>query len=176
MVSTYFLGNFRGDDSVRPDRNRLLISQTERIPGLVTEHGKEIGTMKQKLIERKLYRHTGTEGPRHDPYGYEEFEMEEIYEGLNGIEKTEKEAHLGLAVYFKIDDKDVSLEEFETSLGVSLKVWCAAILKSLEPPNKCPDCNSKLVSGSGYVGEELLYCPNGHGIFWSEEVTLSMIE
>ena len=36
------------------------------------------------------------------------------------------------------------------------------------PPERCPKCGAALESGDGYVGEEVLYCPNGHGIFWED--------
>lgn len=33
-------------------------------------------------------------------------------------------------------------------------------------PDKCPECKANLEIGEGMVGENCLYCPEGHGIFW----------
>jgi len=35
-------------------------------------------------------------------------------------------------------------------------------------PDVCPKCGAELEAGSGYVGETILYCPNGHGVFWED--------
>lgn len=36
-------------------------------------------------------------------------------------------------------------------------------------PSVCAECGAKLESGSGMVGETVLYCPNGHGIKWEDQ-------
>ena len=38
-------------------------------------------------------------------------------------------------------------------------------------PDACPQCGSNLASSSGYVGEEVVYCPNEDcdaGILWED--------
>ena len=35
-------------------------------------------------------------------------------------------------------------------------------------PDCCDECGGELVSGRGMVGEEVLYCPNGHGLKWED--------
>jgi len=35
-------------------------------------------------------------------------------------------------------------------------------------PEKCSVCGGELTSGSGMVGEEVLYCTKGHGIMWED--------
>ena len=35
-------------------------------------------------------------------------------------------------------------------------------------PDHCPKCGGELASGSGYVGEEILYCTKGCGIVWED--------
>ncbi len=35
-------------------------------------------------------------------------------------------------------------------------------------PDKCPKCGTPLNEGPGYVGETVLFCPKGHGVFWED--------
>lgn len=37
-----------------------------------------------------------------------------------------------------------------------------------ECPTFCPKCWAYLIEGGGMVGETVLYCPVGHGIFWED--------
>jgi len=40
--------------------------------------------------------------------------------------------------------------------------------KNAPRPGSCPECGAELKSAGGMVGEEVLYCPNGHGVFWED--------
>ncbi len=40
--------------------------------------------------------------------------------------------------------------------------------KNKSVPSHCPKCGSELESSRGYVGETVLYCPEGHGICWED--------
>ena len=35
-------------------------------------------------------------------------------------------------------------------------------------PDCCPNCGQDLLTGGGYVGEDILYCPAGCGIAWED--------
>lgn len=35
-------------------------------------------------------------------------------------------------------------------------------------PEACDECGCDLREGNGYVGESILYCPNGHGVKWED--------
>ncbi len=129
-----------------------------------------------KITQRQLTLKTGTEGPRHDPYGYEERIVE-----LN--EHTYK-LHLGLACYAK--EADETMVEGEEAVawwvartGLSPDEFDKAYLRLTEPPRRCPACRSKVEYHSGFVGESVACCANPActtGIVWSEEVTESMIQ
>ena len=54
------------------------------------------------VIKRKLYKKTGTEGPKHDPYAYEEITLRTTY--ADGKTFTVA-VHQGLAEWTKLNDK-----------------------------------------------------------------------
>ena len=39
--------------------------------------------------------------------------------------------------------------------------------RNVPRPSRCPTCRGTLESGGGYVGEEIVYCPE-HGILWED--------
>lgn len=50
-------------------------------------------------------------------------------------------------------------------------------VKNSPRPGVCDECGAELESTNGYVGETLLYCPEGHGIKWEngEEAVMKAI-
>jgi len=41
-------------------------------------------------------------------------------------------------------------------------------IKNEHCPDTCPKCGSSLEESGGYVGETILFCPKGHGVFWED--------
>ena len=41
-------------------------------------------------------------------------------------------------------------------------------LENDSQPDVCPKCGGELEEGEGYVGETVLYCSKGCGIFWED--------
>ena len=41
--------------------------------------------------------------------------------------------------------------------------------KNAPRPDYCPECGAELESHGGYVGEEMLVCPE-HGVVWTDSV------
>lgn len=129
-----------------------------------------------KIEQRELSLRTGTEGPRHDPYGYEE--------RIVTVNNCTYKLHLGLACYGK--EEDETMVEGEEAVawwmartGLSPDQFDKAYLRLTEPPRRCPACRSKVEYHSGYVGEPIACCSNpacSTGVCWSEEVTERMIQ
>lgn len=126
----------------------------------------------------KLRRKVGAEGPRSDPYGYEEITFTStdgdlevtIHSGLGDwiearLVKTDHRMRLREKPGISID----SLWEFWT--GMTCK-QTERYVERLEYPNKCPNCKSKKFTFStGFAGEIIAFCVNcGRGI-WSEDPT-----
>ncbi len=40
-------------------------------------------------------------------------------------------------------------------------------VRNIPRPSRCPSCKRELESGGGYVGEEIVYCPE-HGVLWED--------
>ena len=110
---------------------------------------------------------TGTEGPRHDPYGYSEWIF--VRRGKKAI------LHEGLSEWVSIDgqkntNREICLMEgkdseiaarlmFEKEVGVSLKT----LEKVIHRPKRC--CNKpRITSSPGYPGETLYICANCENI------------
>lgn len=133
-----------------------------------------------KIEQRELDLRTGTEGPRHDPYGYEE--------RIVHLNNSTYKLHLGLVCYAeeRIGTAECAAVEGEEAI----QWWCArtgltpdqfdkAYLRLTEPPRRCPACRSKVEYHRGYVGESIACCSNpacSTGVCWSEDVTERMIQ
>lgn len=103
---------------------------------------------------------TGTEGPRHDPYGYEEYTFE--------VESKKYKLHLGLCDYLEKNGKaltenyDGILKIFPSILNKRLDQFLEEVAKlenhedEVCPKCGCPQCNWK----NGHPGETLLICDN----------------
>ena len=131
----------------------------------------------------KISRIDGSEGPRHDPYGFVEFTL--VYR-----EGRIATLHVGLGVWLQILQEgrpiiEVVGEELlrddimRGNLGMTLHEITEEWERQEGPPNACPSCGTdahEFVESSGYVGEILLSCPKCHRIVWAQQVTKSMIE
>jgi len=113
-----------------------------------------------------LTKRSGTEGPRHDPYHYDEFIVTK--RGRTAI------LHLGLTAWLSIDGQrwnwikgstaeSNSIKHFEHFCGCSLEAVEKAWDRLTDPP-KCPSCGlgrNHRVSCGGFPGEELVQCTCG---------------
>ncbi len=129
----------------------------------------------------KMQRNTGSEGPTHDLYAWQEFRLE-----TEGMILT---LHVGLVTWFKAVDKDDgtellcrgdrAAEEWTTATGITPEQFERAYAQVHGPKEKCPKCGTQCEISGGMVGETILYCPSDKGgcgdYMWSEEVTDSMI-
>jgi hypothetical protein len=121
----------------------------------------------------KLHLKTGTEGPRHDPYGYDEL----TFVSLLGRVVT---LHSGLMNWLKVNGQimhppteevnDIPLQErinripalyekmFYQLTGLTVK-RALKIIENRDCPTRCPKCRSKnLEQVDGYIGESLVIC------------------
>ena len=132
------------------------------------------------ITTRTLSKRSGTEGPHHDPYGYEELIVK-----CNGF--TYK-LHLGLRVYFEMttpqgakfaeEDEAVATEWFKWYTGLTPDQFGKAYQRLHDCPRRCPHCHGRLRCGSGYVGEAIVFCDNkgcSTNIVWCQDVTEAMI-
>jgi hypothetical protein len=123
-------------------------------------------------------RKSGSEGPKHDPYSYEEFSVEKD-DGRTAV------LHLGLGEWLILNGKKKTVDDFlpdpaemngirnawdvarqiasnrmfiafEEVLGITLKSWTRAEQKL---HSRCPKCKGHdLERVSGYPGETFLIC------------------
>jgi hypothetical protein len=102
----------------------------------------------------------GSEGPRHDPYHFNELTVE----GRNGTTTL----HLGLAVWCKNDklklrvDNDEAFKLFERCVGVSSEVAHKAYeYKEYVLPYKLHSlkCDAAMENVHGFPGETFDHCP-----------------
>lgn len=133
------------------------------------------------ISQRRLEKTEGCEGPKHDPYGYEE---RTVY--VNDVTVT---LHSGLGVWCKASaesggavethDEEKAVALFSIITRMTPDQFDRAYLRLTEPPRRCPSCRSKVEYHSGYVGESIACCSNPSckvGIVWSQDVTESMIQ
>lgn len=102
----------------------------------------------------------GSEGPRHDPYSYEELTVD----GRNG----ETVIHIGLAVWItndrmdlKVDDEKLVFDIFEKCVGVSFPAAMKAyhyVNDVLPYKLHAMRCDGRFNHGTGYPGESFNYC------------------
>lgn len=126
----------------------------------------------------KLRQKVGAEGPRSDPYGYEEI----TFTPTDG--EIEVTLHTGLGDWIEVrlvktEHRIRSYEKPGVSIDSLWEFWTGMTTKQaeryverLEYPNKCPTCGSKKRDyGKGYAGEMIIFCANcGRGL-WSEDPT-----
>lgn len=116
----------------------------------------------------------GSEGPRHDPYSYEELIL---HRG-----DDEFKLHIGLTVWFKINGREVKIdydnpdEAWESYTEISICDFERAYYRVHGPKNKCPYCGSRNLEWfSGYVGEDMESCGDCGKFLYCEPVTESMV-
>jgi len=141
-----------------------------------------------------VYYKSGREGPRHDPYSYEEWTVEK-----NGDEIV---LHLGLGVFLKVNGREVMRDqgkdsyddgmlklnphikwgykdvvaEFEKRVGMTL-VELDAKHNTYNVPRKCPKCgNMDYIDSEGFAGEPMLECDRCGTIVWSHPDPLKFVE
>ena len=125
----------------------------------------------------KIISKAGVEGPRYDPYAYEELII--YHRTSDDMPERIITIHEGLVNYVKINDNDkvsFSTDEHEYGcmssyveglLGVTLKTL-HRISEKKSNPNKCPKCYSKKLQWfPGYPGETILVCMNCNNLVTS---------
>jgi len=130
-------------------------------------------------MEKKLSIVTGSEGPEHDPYHFEEF--------ICTIGNAKTTIHLGLGISVRHagqstnhgDDLDAAWAHFGRKTGISSEHSFRIQYDDPDDmPSACPRCGKgeeHWESHAGYIGEEMIICECGQHI-WNEPVTLAMIE
>ena len=104
---------------------------------------------------------TGTEGPRHDPYGFEEITVER--------DEMKVTAHFGLADYLELNGTRMLLSStdieyienmFTQLTGINFK-QARRYFDRIENPRRCRHCGTKRFEWfSGFPGESLMMCVN----------------
>lgn len=104
---------------------------------------------------------TGSEGPRHDPYSYQEITVER-----QALMVT---AHYGLAVWLDIDrlvlhfsDSKALDEVFTATTGMTLAQAERAVRKLKELPYREHRKHGGFEWADGFPGEALCFCKCGH--------------
>lgn len=122
---------------------------------------------------------TGTEGPRHDPYGFTEITVD----GRNG----KVTFHSGLSTWLtqntafsqiKYTGDEVTIAEFERLVGVTPQVAYLAVLRNKQRKvrrhlRSCPK-RKEVYEADGYPGESLLIC--GCGSVLDSHFDISAVE
>lgn len=131
-----------------------------------------------------IFQRSGTEGPRHDPYGWEEFEVHR-----NGNEVMYRAGGLGyVRLYlnglcaFELYDRDGPVSStvdkfFELHTGHSRREWEEATERLMaHRMSKCSECGSKHFKAErGYPGETFTVCADcGHVV--ASDMNYSAIE
>lgn len=121
-----------------------------------------------------IYYDSGTEGPKHDPYHYEEWTVETTG-GVTII------GHFGLMEWVKVDEVikvrgEGAVKVFEAFVGMSMYKMQKAYDK-VHSFKECPQCHSPkyLEWQEGHPGESLLCCTRCK-IILTSEVNLSEVE
>ncbi len=146
------------------------------------------------MVRRHLAQEYGIEGPRHDPYSYAEHKMyvdDKVFTLHYGLDVWASATESGMLIYRmgfsnhpmeargpRNTEQDI-IAQWEQDVGLTLNQFIKAYDRVHGPPqtDKCPDCGDRLASGSGYVGEMMIYCTNKDCHYaWCEPVTLAMIE
>lgn len=141
---------------------------------------------KGEIVERHLWSKSGSEGPRHDPYAYTEYCLDEKYLFTHGSEhRLGHTLHMGLAVWYetwlngeKVFHTDNEAEAVETWERFSrLNVNQLDKLIHEKKFKRCPHCGSKkgYFCADGFPGETLTICLSCESIVDSE-LNLSAIE
>lgn len=117
-----------------------------------------MSTKTRRFATGYLQHRTGSEGPCHDPYGYEEFTVHR----KNGDNAT---LHMGLMQWLQInggeqkpfydEEEKAAIEQFEKIVGISMKAFERAIHRLL------PCCGNMWPQQiGGYPGEHFTICGN----------------
>ena len=127
------------------------------------------------ILSCRVNKSHGTEGPKHDPYSYEEYSI---------IKETPERTihailHFGLSRWMKLDgvhyrlceeDRALAEGDFKYLIGMTINAFRNMVDRRTGPKEKCPKCGTrKLLEGSGFAGEPFQYCSNGCGILWSAD-------
>ena len=127
------------------------------------------------LTKRQIEYDHGIEGPHHDPYAYEEYEVNTI----NNNKEISIVFHFGLIEWIKINNKKIEgldvnqmADLFELTTGINPSKFENYYRKLFGPFKKCPECGTKELNWSGGVaGEPIQYCTKGCGILYCSDPT-----
>jgi len=142
-----------------------------------------------KVVKRRLMHNTGSEGPRHDPYAFEEFTLLEQEEGREPRRVT---IHLGLAEWVKLNGRveaDItgydlngtgSVEDkFEELTGLTFRGAVRLYHRANRLEKICPKCGAGIGKArwcDGYPGESFLVCrPSECGYMYTSSFNESAI-
>jgi hypothetical protein len=124
---------------------------------------------------------SGTEGPKEDPYAFNEFTVECLKE--DGT-KDVFVIHSGLGMWLTKNDQTVIefaedkevVTLFETLTGLQYEDLDRLYDEIHGPKDYCKCGSKNIVESSGYVGETMLFCGDCGAFIWGEPVTDAMIE
>jgi hypothetical protein len=131
------------------------------------------------LQQCKLSHTSGSEGPRHDPYHYDEWTLtRQLQDGP--IWKYV--LHIGLDVTFEVtydgrvvqqwDADEDGPGAWERLARLPIAKLDAYYQRVHGPFNKCPLCGSHNLGGSdGFAGEPIQFCKQCEAIIWSADPT-----
>ena len=131
-----------------------------------------------QIISQTFRVRTGTEGPSHDPYSYEEYIL-----CRNGVVTK---LHLGLAEFCRGEENGEeffikgkgAMDKWESITNIPVKSLNRLDNRLNGMPQRCPYCfnsSSNYVVHGGYVGESIFTCPKCDNVVWEEAVTEAMI-
>ncbi len=144
------------------------------------------------MVKRHMSQEHGTEGPDYDPYSYTQYKMyvdDKVFTLHIGLDVWAAAQESGLLMYKmsflnhpmdprgpRNTETDI-IAQWEKDVGLTIEQFSKAYERVHgRPKGGCPTCGGPLESGSGYVGEEVIYCPKSTcGVVWSEVPSLSMI-
>lgn len=129
------------------------------------------------LVQQKLSHTSGTEGPRMDPYCYDEWKLvRQVQYGP----VWEYRLHVGLSEQLSIYKNGQLVKSFEespqeswnrlTHIPVDL---LPKLFRRIDGPfDRCGACHSrKLGYSDGFAGETIQYCGNCGAILWAKDPT-----
>jgi hypothetical protein len=140
-------------------------------------------------VKLHISHRSGSEGPRHDPYHFDEFSVSlgvcsiTVHVGLGEWIEVKPKAEPGQWPEPRGDRRSFSSwEELDATLksltGLSMEQLQSWEDEAHTPPEQCPQCGSELkVLGHGYAGECIIGCTReGCNYAWEEPINLSNIE
>jgi len=111
------------------------------------------------VVKRSVDIRYGQEGPRHDPYGYVEYE---IYQEFDTVPPVFITVHIGLVEYAEINGRrvDIDSDSFSCIATMDVRTFCSLVERAkARRITVCRKCGSrKLEQARGYPGEIIVYC------------------